>query len=80
MVQENLDKLFFVLEIGYLGAWGGGVNYLVYHAPPPIPRIQISKSRDSQGGREFSAISRPPPSLQFKIQNLGTEMSPVFPL
>ena len=59
MVQENLDKLFFVLEIGYLGAWGGGVNYLVYHAPSSL-EFKFQNLGTVRGGVNFLLYHAPP--------------------
>ena len=62
-------------ETNLLGT--GGRKSLIYQDHHPIPSISYVKSRDR--GRDFSAISRPPPYLQFKIQNLGTVISSIFP-
>ena len=49
---------------------GGGVNYLVYHAPSSL-EVKF-QNLGTVRGREFSAISRPLISLESQLWTLGT--------
>ena len=58
------------MKIGNLGIWGGGVNYLVYHAPSSL-EFKFQNLGTVRGAWIFCYIT-PLPSLESQLWTLGT--------